>query len=306
MNARYAYLATLALFLSPGCATSGEARHAATPPNADESGSRNSNLGGANVVRNFPTPPSEIAYIGDGVFGMSLIPGANRVDFEAHEKSPDNRLIYEWTMHGDTSFQVLAVCGRHANEYYICGAMDGALVLERWELVPWTTGAYYTERKSATEPIGTSVDAFRTFLRYRGPFVEPAMRTAPDLVRTTLSAPLLSGQVQELEVDPENRFLVFRTTDAQGASTLTQYELATGAVAVLGTPATHPLLTATACMRFLDSSELGRLLKVETTGLDILYLVDDKNDGVFERSLVLRVGEENYSALPESTLTLYP
>lgn len=255
----------------------------------------------------FPTPPREIAYSSvDGVFGMSLAGSPNRVEFAAHERSPDTGTHYEWSMHADTAYPVLAVCGRHANQFYVCGQAANGLQLERWVLTPWQTGAYYTERRSSTAPLGTSVTPYRTQLRYRGPFVTPAQRTPPVLVRTPISAPSLPGTVVELEADPEDRYLTFRSLDAQGRSSVYQFDLSSGTTALLASSTSTPALAAAACMYFMDSTELGRLLKIETNGLDIVYLVDEKNDGLFESSLVLRVGEENYNALPEATLLRYP
>lgn len=258
-------------------------------------------------VDGFPTPQHEVAYShADGVFGMSLSTAANRVDFVANERGPDNKTHYEWTMHADTAYPVLAVCGRHANQFYVCGQAANGLQLERWVLTPWQTGAYYTERRSSTAPLGTSVTPYRTQLRYRGPFVTPAQRTPPVLVRTPISAPSLPGTVVELEADPEDRYLTFRSLDAQGRSSVYQFDLSSGTTALLASSTSTPALAAAACMYFMDSTELGRLLKIETNGLDIVYLVDEKNDGLFESSLVLRIGEENYNALPEATLLRYP
>lgn len=259
-------------------------------------------------ARGFPTPPSEIAYSGTGIFGMSLVKGDHRVDLSAHEKSPDDGIYYNWTVYRTTDYDVRALCGRHANEFYVYGlALDGSPVLERWDLEPWPSGAYYTERKVAGTPLGTPVRASQTFMRYEKPFVKPALRTPPIVTRSPLPSPAISGEVVEIEADPEGRFLMLRSVDAQGGSTLTRFVPSSGALVVVADPTTHPQMASANNFVFLDSTERGRLIRVGfDESLRLLYLVDAQNDGDFESSFVLMNGMENSQALPGFTTTLYP
>lgn len=236
---------------------------------------------------------------------LDLAPGGVRI--AAKERSPDNLEWYTWDVLAGTSFTPKAYCSRHANEFFVIG-LDGAgaVVLEMWALTPWVNGAYFTEKRISTAPIGTPTNSTPTQLRYTGPFVDPANRPTPSLVRTTLSFPPNVSLPEEIEVDPERRFLILRHLDAQGGSTLTQLSLLDGALTVLASAATHPVLAGADAMMFLDSTERGRLLYVRGLSGTNLYLEDGDNDGVFESSMDLSVGTASYRALPPFTLTEYP
>lgn len=240
-------------------------------------------------------------------FGIGLTPNETEVRIDAFEISPRTGVIYKWDATAQTSYEVIAVCSRHANEHYVYGKhSDGSPVLEQWVLVPWTDGAYYTERKPSSTPIGTPVTPSVTNLRYKGPFIDPGQRTTPVLTRTALTAPTGIGKVAEVEVDPEGRYLVFRTVDGAGASTLEQLELSTGSIVTIASPTTHSKLSVAEEFCFIDSTELGRVLVVFTDNLERFFLEDKDNDGVFESSFSVQLGEELYNALPPFTLTWYP
>lgn len=279
------------LSVSDSCRLTPEASHASSP----------------STIRAFPGTSSKIAYIGEGFFGRSLIKEPNRVIVESHEKSRSDGVYHEWTAHRDTTFEVTCVCARHANEFYVYGRnSQSAPVLERWDLSPWPSGGYHTERNAAQSPVGISVRPSDTIVKYSGPFVEPALRTPPVITQTALTAPTLPDEVVEMEVDPEGRFLIFLVKDAQGVAALIRYDIPNASVTTIATAASTPLLQSATGCRFLDSTTEGRLIQAGSGGLYTLYLRDADNDGVFEDSFKLKAGAEHYYALPEFTLTLYP
>lgn len=283
-------------------------RSTRTTPSEHEQFESETHSGLASETRGLGGIDRKIAYIGEGFFGVSIEPEPNRVIISAHEKSRANGEYYEWTAHRTTDFEVQALCGRHANEFYVFGSYaDGSQVLERWILEPWQTGAYFTERKTADTAIGTPVEPFDTIVRYNGPFIEPADRPNPVVTRTALHTPSIPGEVLDLEADPEGRFLVFLVRDAQGKSAFLSYDLSSGSQSTLATASLHPRVADAFLFRFLDSTHEGRLISASLPGRsDVLYLVDEKNDGVFESSMILKNGAEHYYALPGFTLTKYP
>ena len=259
----------------------------------------------ASVSRDLGGQAGHIAYV-TGEHSIRLVPEDGRVRIKASERSPDDGLHYSWDAEVVTTVDVVSIGARHANEFYVYGlAPNGASVIERWELQPWTNGAHYTERTASTEPIGVPVRAAQTQARYRGPFIEPALRAKPVVDRIPLVMPNVPGTVVEVDIDPEARFLVFRSVNSAGESTLVQYEFLSGQTTILGTKATHPLLAEATNMRFVDSTEEGRMLSVETGGLLNAFLIDKESDGVFESSIELGYGEEIFRALPAFTLTWY-
>ena len=240
-------------------------------------------------------------------FGMHYEPSPHRVDFKATERNPETRDYHTWTFNAVTTYTILEMCARTAGEFYVYGEMDGSgAVLERWVISPWPSGAYYTHHPSSAEPIGNPIPRGATVLRYKGPFIDPGQRTPPVLTRTPLAVPSLTGDIVEMVADPEARFLILRTVDSGGASTLVQFEISTGATSVIATPNSLAALTKTKQMVVLDSTVMGRLIELWSRTQYNTYLQDVDNDGVFESTFDLELRDERDYALPEVTLTYYP
>ncbi len=239
-------------------------------------------------------------------FTFSLKPEGDRVTIQASERSPLDGKHYAWNMFGETSYEVRAVCARHANEFYIFGTHGSReSVLERWEIQPPSPGGMYTTRPTSRAPIGIPATNYKTEVRFPETFVDPAQRPKPKLVRTALPSPITNQEVAEMEVDPDGRFLLFRVLGRSGASAILQYELATGSQTRIGDPTTDPQLAEAASMVFAHSTLEGRILCVRTSGGRYLLFLDAENDGVFEGRRFLDFGGID-RALPRDTVTWYP
>ncbi len=307
----------VALFFVVGC-TAPTPKTAPTSSATGSAHSRRSDGGGSPEIA---TPPS---VDGSSAFGLSvsrkysayghaefrriLEQISTGVTITTLEKSPDTGVWHRWTADASTSYEPLAVCSRHANEFYVVGRnADTSLVLEKWDLEPWPTGAFSTERVSVSSPLGVPASPQRTAVRYQGPFVEPPSRSTPILNRSGLGAVTLQGlEAVEAEVDPEGRFVVVRAVDGNTRSSLIRVELASGSEEVLGDWQTIPELAGAETMNFLHSTELGRLLCVRTEAPYDVFLRDAQDDGQFEGAMLLTAGTEEMNTLPSATLTDYP
>lgn len=239
-------------------------------------------------------------------FTFGLTRNGNKVVLDASERSPTDRQHHAWNATAATAYEVVSVCARHANEFYVYGIFpSGDTVLERWDLQPAASGAYYTEKESSKTPVGTPTTANRLAIRYVPPFVPPPLRPVPVLSRTRLSSPIASETVAEIEVDPDGRFIVFRLVDDGGLSTLMQYDFATGNQVVIASGPSEPYLSSATSMVFLDSTGIGRILLVDTVAGNAVLFLDTQNDGVFEGKNYLAANEVNIG-LPPLTTIWYP
>lgn len=298
----------LFVLLATGCAAGDHRRSApgaelvVEKPSAVESsvvrGDSSRDLGGG--------VPKHVAFV-TNQFGISLLTLEREVRIRVFEKDPEDGKYHRWNATAQTAYDVLSIRSRHGNEFYIYGVMpDGSEILERWDLSPWRPGAYRTERLASLEPIGVGIRPSVTKLRFTGPWVDPDLRTAPVLTRTALAMPEGLDEVVQIEVDPEGRFLLLLTRDAQGDSTLVQLDLSTNSLTTLATPISQPTLGAVDRVGFADSTELGRLIVLINDDFTEIYLRDELNDGVFESSFIVPMGEEQLRILPPFTTTWSP
>ncbi len=155
--------------------------------------------------------PRAIVVSDDFVQKVSWEPGEKWVRIHNRELTPTgtwDRITYSF----DTSYEVLAVSGRQADELYVAGrARTGQDVIEKW-LVDTHTGGHFFAVQSVASPIGTPASAVpgtSSGIVGGGAYVPGANRLLlPAQDRVELYRGNGFGGVIDLSPDPEGRFLI--------------------------------------------------------------------------------------------------
>ena len=199
-----------------------------------------------------------------------------------------------------TTFDVTAVDGRLANDFWVCGvATNGDDVIEHWTLeVP--VGGWIAKRPVSTIPLGTPAATPETAIVLRGSdFLPFAQRPqAPHIARRELYRGDLLGGVLSVEADPDGRYLMLLTE----AKEVYQLPIHVGASPLLlyDTSDTSTLANAHH-IDARDHASLGRVYSIvplafKPSSLRIL-LIDDENDGVIDS--LLELPGDQVDALPD-------
>lgn len=233
-----------------------------------------------------------------------------RVERFPGEVVPEDYVEGARTLDLSTSFALSRIASRHADELYVAGLVPrtGDVVIERWTF-PRQNGAYYTERESAPAALGPSVSesvlslgVHETGQAPEGPlqhpwtlpWIEPAGRPNDGLVpplRTELFRGTEVGEVADVAVDPEGRFLLLT---GMGDAAVTLFLLA-------DPPQVHPLyddeslpgLAPGASVDVVEHENLGRTYRLTCSVAPgpaddtFLFLHDPNNDGLFDSEVAL-------------------
>lgn len=241
-------------------------------------------------------------------------PQADRFTIKTFEKDPITQEWYRSWVEHSASFQIERVATRIANEFYLAGvARNGDAVIERWVAEP-QNGALAPTRPPASTRIGTPFlsPPLSVPIQGGGGFIAPPQRQGGSIMeKTELYRGIDLGQIRDISVDPDGRFLLALTSELG----LVQFDLHDSspsgpAYASILSLQQVPELAQVRSLYPAEHATAGRTYRMDHMFVEGLLpkdivLLDAGNDGAFESHFVLSPDEYEAMFPPGSSTDFF-
>lgn len=157
----------------------------------------------------------------------TLLTQPSRIVLRSTGINPSTGLGERYSRTYSLSYQPIDVVGVTANDFIIYGVDPlGVPIFERWVLDP-DGGTYFSHRTLPTTGVGTSVPLGVTTVRILGDYTSPSKmdNIEPALAREQVHRGGAIGNVVDMAVDPEGRFILVISDDSDGLRRIWQIHL---------------------------------------------------------------------------------